>query len=156
MAIASSTDAATSIAEPVSSLLPGPAPLRVLVVDDNVDGAQALCAVLSSMGWETAAAFGGAQGLAAAAAFDPHLALIDLEMPDMNGCDVARRLRAPPAESSAWLICLTGRSHPEDRRLCMQAGFDDFFVKPLRLESLVEWVAGAARPRRREAVNALR
>lgn len=117
--------------------------LRVLVVDDNVAGAQALCAVLESMGCTTAAAFNGAQGLAMVAAFDPHLAWIDLEMPDMSGCDVARHLRADQNGSSARLICLTGRGRPEDRRLCADAGFDDFFTKPLRPESLVQVIAAA-------------
>ncbi len=117
--------------------------LRVLVVDDNVDVAEALCAFVASMGCATAAAFNGAQGLAAAAAFDPHLALIDLEMPDMSGCEVVRRLRAGPAQSSARLICLTGHDHPEDRRNCIEAGFDDFFTKPMLPESLMDAVATA-------------
>jgi CheY-like chemotaxis protein len=134
---------APSVAERDPGPLMRPASLRVLVIDDNVDGAEALCAVLSSMGCETAIAFGGAQGLAAAAAFDPDLALIDLEMPDMSGCEVARQLRAPPAHSAARLICLTGRSHPEDQRLCAEAGFDDFYTKPVWPDTLVELVVTA-------------
>jgi DNA-binding response OmpR family regulator len=117
--------------------------LRVLVVDDNVDGAEALCALLASMGCATAVAFDVAQGLATAARFDPDLALIDLEMPGMNGCDMARCLRVPQAHSSARLICLTGRGHAEDRRLCIDAGFDDFFTKPMLPETLVEVVSMA-------------
>ena len=117
--------------------------LRVLVVDDNVEGAEALCALLESMGCATAIAFDGAQGLAAADRFDPHLGFIDLEMPGMSGCDVARHLRADDARSSARLVCLTGRGQPEDRRVCMDAGFDDFFVKPMLLERLSEVVASA-------------
>lgn len=120
-----------------------PSNLRVLVVDDNVDGAEALCALLASMGCTTAVAFKGSQGLAMAGAFDPHLALIDLEMPDMSGCDVARQLRAGQVRSSVKLICLTGHGQPEDRRLCLDAGFDDFFTKPMLPERLVE-VVGAA------------
>ena len=120
-----------------------PSNLRVLVVDDNVDGAEALCALLASMGCTTAVAFKGSQGLAMAGAFDPHLALIDLEMPDMSGCDVARQLRAGRIRSSVKLICLTGHGQPEDRRLCLDAGFDDFFTKPMLPERLVE-VVGAA------------
>lgn len=119
------------------------AALRVLVVDDNVDGAEALCAVLASLGCATAVAFDGAHGLATAAAFDPHLALIDLEMPDMSGCDLARRFKAGQGGSSAWLICLTGRGQSEDRRLCMEAGFDDFFTKPMLPDSLIHVVATA-------------
>lgn len=117
--------------------------LRVLVVDDSVDGAEALCALLGSMGCATAVAFDVAQGLSIAARFDPHLALIDLEMPGMNGCDMARCLRVPPARSSAKLVCLTGRGHAEDRRLCIDAGFDDFFTKPMLPETLAEVVSMA-------------
>lgn len=82
--------------------------LRVLVVDDSRDGAETLCALLQCIGCATAVAFDGAQGLAAAAAFDPHLALIDLEMPGMSGCEVARNFRAGKPRSAPRLICLTG------------------------------------------------
>lgn len=123
---------------------PGSPPvLRVLVVDDNVDGAQALCALLSTMRCSTTVAFNGAQGLAAAAAFDPHLAFIDLEMPDMSGCDVARLLRAGPGRSDARLICLTGHGQPDDRCQCLEAGFDDFFTKPMRPDRLSQVVMAA-------------
>lgn len=120
-----------------------PQVLRVLVVDDNVDGADALCALLAAMGCSTAVAYNGTQGLAAAAAFDPHLAVIDLEMPDMSGCDVAAQLKADPARRAARLVCLTGRGQPEDRRLCIAAGFDQFFTKPMPPESLADVVAAA-------------
>lgn len=126
-----------------SSVLHSSSGLRVLVVDDNVEGAESLCALLAAMGCTTAVAFDGTQGLATAAAFHPHLALIDLEMPDMSGCDVARHLRAGPVECSACLVCLTGRGHPDDRRLCIDAGFDNFFTKPIRPDCLVAVVAAA-------------
>lgn len=130
--------------DPPEPGIPLRAALRVLVVDDNVDGAEALCAVLESMGCATAVAFDGAHGLAKAATFDPHLALIDLEMPGMNGCDVARQLRADELGRPARLVCLTGRGQPEDRRLCMAAGFDDFFTKPMRPKCLADMVAAAS------------
>lgn len=120
-----------------------PSPLRVLVVDDNVDGAELLCALLASLGCATAVAFDGRQGLALAVEFEPHLALIDLEMPDISGIEVARQLRAGPSPSSAKLVCLTGRGRPEDRRLCLAAGFDYFFTKPIFPENLTELVIGA-------------
>lgn len=134
---------------------PGTAPLRILVVDDNADGAEALCAVLTAMGCETCVAFDGAHGWVAAQAFDPGLVFLDLEMPDMSGCDLARRFRAAPVRSAARLVCLTGHGHAEDERLCMAAGFDDFFTKPIRLESLLAVVAAAnaAAPSRPNAVT---
>lgn len=117
--------------------------LRVLVVDDNVDGAQALSALLTTMGCTTAVAYDGALGLAKAVSFVPHLALIDLEMPDMSGCDLVRHLKTNRALGSVRLVCLTGRGQPEDRLLCIEAGFDDFFTKPMRPESLMKVVSAA-------------
>ena len=117
--------------------------LRVLVVDDGIDNTEALCALLVSMGCETAAAFSGAEGLAAAARFQPHLAFIDLEMPGMGGCEVVRQLRARHPACSTRLVCLTGRGQARDRRNCLDAGFDDFFTKPLAPASLAVVVAGA-------------
>jgi CheY-like chemotaxis protein len=119
------------------------ASMRVLVIDDNVDGAEALSAVLSAMGCTPAVAFDGTQGLALAASFDPHLALIDFEMPDMSGCDVARQLRSGPALHQARLVCLTGRGRPEDRQQCLEAGFDDFFTKPVLPARLLDVLAAA-------------
>lgn len=115
--------------------------LRVLVVDDNVDVAESLCAVLATMGCSTAAAFDGRQALARALEFDPHLALIDLEMPGMDGCEVARQLRAGSSPGGAWLVCLTGRGQLDDHGLCLDAGFDDFFTKPIGPDSLADLVA---------------
>jgi CheY-like chemotaxis protein len=118
--------------------------LRVLVIDDNVDNAEALCALLSMMGCLTAAAFSGAQGIVAAATFDPHVAFIDLEMPGMGGCEVARHLRSGPPAGRARLICLTGRGQPEDRHICLGSGFDEFFTKPMAPESLESVVAACS------------
>lgn len=105
--------------------------LRVLVIDDNADNAEALCVLLAALGCKAVMALDGAQGVAAAAQFDPHLVFSDLEMPRMGGCDVARQIRAHRPKSNARLICLTGRDQPDDRRMCIEAGFDDFFTKPM-------------------------
>lgn len=115
--------------------------LRVLVIDDSADNAEALCLLLRAMGCLTAVAFSGTQGIAAVAAFDPHLAFIDLEMPGMGGCEVARHLQASRPKGTARLVCLTGRGQPDDRRTCMDAGFDDFFTKPMTPGSLAKVVA---------------
>ena len=123
--------------------MPYAAQLRVLVIDDSVDSAESLSLLLVVMGCLTAVAFSGVQGLAAAARFDPHLAFIDLEMPGMGGCDVARHLRASNPKVTAKLICLTGRGEPDDRRTCMDAGFDDFFTKPMAPEHLAKLVAAS-------------
>lgn len=119
-------------------------PLRVLVIDDSVDSAEALGALLALMGCVTAVAHGGMQGLSLAARFGPHLAFIDLEMPGMGGCEVATRLRAADPQGVARLVCLTGRGHPDDRRACLGGGFDDFHTKPISPASLARLVAASS------------
>ena len=119
--------------------------MRVLVVDDSVDNVEALRAVLEVMGCATAVAFSGAEGIGEAARFNPHLAFIDLEMPGLGGCEVAQRLRAIYPKGTLRLICLTGRGRPDDLRTCLDAGFDDFFTKPMKQESLAQLVATSNR-----------
>lgn len=127
---------------PTESRAPGRnSALRVLVVDDHVDGADALCAVLQTLGCVTAVAYNGEHGLAIATLFSPDLAFIDLEMPDMSGCDVALALRATPRRSATRLICLTGHGQPQDMRLCIAAGFDGFFTKPILPHTLADVVS---------------
>jgi CheY-like chemotaxis protein len=116
-------------------------PLRVLVIDDSVDNAEMLAALLAVMGCLTAVAYTGGQGLAADLAFGPQLVFIDLEMPDMGGCEVVRQLRASHARASVRCVCLTGRGRPEDRRICLEAGFDDFYTKPLKPDMLARVLA---------------
>ena len=118
--------------------------LRVLVIDDSVDNAAALCLLLAVMGCLTAVAAGGPQGIAAAAEFDPHLVFVDFEMPGMGGCDVARHFRAKHPTGTARLVCLTGRNESDDRRTCLDAGFDDFFTKPMTSASLASILAASS------------
>ncbi len=113
------------------------------MIDDNVDNAEMLSALLRVMGCTTAVAFSGCQGLAAARTFNPQLVFVDLEMPDMGGCEVVRQLRADLNEEAARFICLTGRSQPGDRRVCLDAGFDHFFTKPLMPGTLARAVAAS-------------
>jgi CheY-like chemotaxis protein len=117
--------------------------IRVLVVDDNVDAAEALCALLEVMGCATAVGHDGPRGIAAACEFNPHLAFIDLEMPGMNGREVVRHLRAN-GMAAARLICLTGRAQAEDRRLCLEVGFDSFITKPMDAHALALELAALA------------
>ena len=86
--------------------------LRVLVIDANTANAanaEARCALLAALRCKAVMALDGAQGVAAAAQFDPHFAFSDLEIPGMGGCDVARQMRAHRPKSNARFICLTGK-----------------------------------------------
>lgn len=115
--------------------------LRVLVVDDDIDAAQSLCYLLESMGCEAIGSTDGPEGLALASRFDPHLAIIDLDMPGMEGSEMVRHLRLQDSSSLAMMVCLTGHSAPEDRQRSLAAGFDAFIVKPITQAALTEAVS---------------
>ena len=116
---------------------PAPAgPRRVLVIEDNADGRETLAALLRLGGHEVHAAENGARGLEAAARVRPHLALVDIGLPDIDGYEVARRLRHDPATRGARLVALTGYGMAEDRRRALAAGFDEHLAKPVELDAL--------------------
>lgn len=104
--------------------------LRVLVVDDNVDGAETLAALIVHMGAEVRIAGDGWQALREAAAYEPRLVLLDVGLPGIDGYETARRLRAMPG-MQARLVALTGYGSPQDRERALAAGFDDHLVKPV-------------------------
>jgi CheY-like chemotaxis protein len=103
--------------------------LRVLVVDDNEDAAQFLAIYLRMVGHEVRCALDGAQALAVAAELEPDAVVLDIGLPDMNGYEVARRLRATP-RPPRLLVALTGWGAAEDRQLAREAGFDHHLTKP--------------------------
>ena len=116
--------------------------LRVLLVDDNCDAARSLSLVLDSLGIENRTAQDGASGLILADAFRPSAAILDVGMPGMDGCEVARRLRANPVHGRTVLIALTGWGHSDDIDRCRAAGFDHHIHKPADIPALVELLNG--------------
>lgn len=108
--------------------------LRVLVVDDNVDAAELLRDALAMLGHDAAVALDGGAALAQAASFRPDVVLLDLGLPDMDGFEVARRLREDGA--TARLVALTGYGQLDDRERTRAAGFDLHLVKPVDLAGL--------------------
>jgi signal transduction histidine kinase/ActR/RegA family two-component response regulator len=108
----------------------------ILVVDDNRDAAESLAALLGLLGARTAVAFSGTEALKTADGFRPSLAILDIGMPGMDGCELARRFRADPAHSGLTLIALTGWGQPDDRVRIAQAGFDHHLLKPVDMEEL--------------------
>jgi signal transduction histidine kinase len=118
---------------------PRPAPkaaCRVLLVEDNVDGAQQLWETLALMGHEVRMVHDGAEALAAARAFRPHLVICDIGLPGLNGYEVARRLRREPGLEHVRLVALSGYALPQDRERSLEAGFDAHFAKPPSVEML--------------------
>ncbi|WP_170162373.1 hybrid sensor histidine kinase/response regulator [Caldimonas tepidiphila] len=110
--------------------------LRILVADDNRDAAESLALLLAQEGHETRVAHGGEAALQQAEAFRPDLACLDIGMPDLNGYEVAQRLRATPWGARIRLVALTGWGTEEDRRRALQAGFDAHLTKPVDLQAL--------------------
>jgi PAS domain S-box-containing protein len=115
---------------------------RLLVVDDNVDAADSLALLLRLQGHEVRVANNGPAALELAAGFRPEAVILDLGMPGMDGCEVARRLRRMPGLGKVRLAALTGWGQPEDRRRTAEAGFDQHFVKPVEPSTLEELLAG--------------
>ena len=97
--------------------------LRVLVVDDNRDGADALGLLVEALGNQVHVTYGGTQALDVAAAFRPDLMLVDLVMPDMDGCCLVMRLRQIPAFAHTKIVAITGQKDEELKSSAMQAGF---------------------------------
>ena len=118
-------------------------PQRIRIVDDNVDAANALAALLRQDDHEVAVAHSGRVGLETAEAFRPRVALIDLGMPGMNGFEVAERLRA--AHKDLLLVAVSGYSGEESRRRARDAQFDEYFIKPFDPEALEELLSRRAR-----------
>jgi CheY-like chemotaxis protein len=115
--------------------------LRVLVVDDNADAAASLAMVLESTGLSPRVARSGPQALGIAREYRPHVVLLDIGMPQMDGYEVARRLRADPgADPRPLLVAVTGWSHPRDHERCRAAGFDHHFSKPADVPAIVELI----------------
>jgi signal transduction histidine kinase len=103
---------------------------RVLVVDDNVDSAESTAAFLRLEGHEVKAVHDGLQALASLKVFDPHVVVLDIGLPGLDGYAVARQLRSRGDSSHVLLIAVTGYGHKEDRQRAAEAGFDYYFVKP--------------------------
>jgi len=109
---------------------------RVLIVDDNIDAADALALLLRISGYQTMTAHDGHEGLQASRTFEPHVVFLDIGLPGMNGYDVARRLRADEQTRAAYLVALTGWGSEEDRQRSSDAGFDLHLTKPVELQTL--------------------
>ena len=117
---------------------------RVLVVDDNEDAARSLARILSRIyGQEVRVAHDGPSALELAGEFRPEVVLLDIGMPVMDGCEVARRLRARPEFEETLLVAISGWGQEADRKRTEEAGIDRHFVKPVDPDALGDLIAGA-------------
>ena len=117
--------------------------LDILVVEDNADARATLQMLLELEGHRVRTAESGAQGIERSAA-PLDAALIDIGLPDVDGYDVARRIRTTPHGKDAYLVALTGYGQPEDRDRALAAGFDVHLVKPVDPEQLQRLLAARA------------
>lgn len=104
--------------------------VKVLVVDDNADGAATLSLLLQLAGYHVRTASDGLTALSVAEAFLPHAILLDIGLPVLDGYEVARRIRANPNLEGVLLVALTGYGQDADRERSHDVGFDHYFVKP--------------------------
>ena len=139
----------------LTSMLPSPPPAvetvrtsgkfcRVLVVDDNVDAAQSLAMLLEISGHEARMAYDGPTALAAAIDYQPDMVLLDIGLPDLDGYEVAKRIRQEPELKNIVLVAMTGYGRETDRQRSQEAGFDHHLVKPADFGKLQKILASVS------------
>jgi CheY-like chemotaxis protein len=114
---------------------------RILVVDDNVDGARSLTLLLQMRGHEVQVAHDGLAGLEAARRDRPDVVILDIGLPKMDGYQVAREVRRLPGLARVLLLAVTGYGQEEDRERARRAGFDYHLVKPVDPDVLCQLLA---------------
>jgi CheY-like chemotaxis protein len=119
--------------------------LRILVVDDNVDGAEMLAAVLGAKGYETRTAHDGPSALALTETFRPDVAFLDIGLPVMDGYELADQLRNRRGLQNTCFIAVTGYGQEADRQRTRAAGFRHHLVKPVDIQA-IEAVLAAEKP----------
>lgn len=117
------------------------ASLDLLIVDDNADAADTLSLFLSTVGHQSRVAYEGHSALKIAAEAAPHVLLLDIGLPDIDGYELARRIRALPETVNATLIALTGYGQPADHECSIAAGFDYHLTKPVDANTLLRLLA---------------
>jgi CheY-like chemotaxis protein len=115
-------------------------PLRVLIADDYPDSAESLALFLTAAGCDTQIAHDGAEALARASAWHPHVCVLDLRMPKLDGCEIARQVRKHAWARNCLLIAVTGWTAAEYRHEAGDAGFDFYFRKPVEPGELLRVV----------------
>ncbi|RYE53364.1 MAG: response regulator, partial [Sphingobacteriales bacterium] len=109
---------------------------RILVIDDNIDAAESLAMLLEMTGHITCTAHDGMAGLNIAEEFNPDIILLDIGLPNINGYEVAQRIRQQPWGKDLFLIAATGWGQDKDKELAKKAGFDKHLTKPIDFQKL--------------------
>ncbi len=117
--------------------------LRVMVVDDNRDGADAFGLLIEELGHQVHVTYGGRKALEIAVVVQPDLMFVDLLMPDVDGCTLAKRLREIPSFAPTTLLALTGQKDHKLRAAALSSGFSDLLLKPPTLKDIKTVLAAA-------------
>jgi CheY-like chemotaxis protein len=117
--------------------------VRVLVIEDNLDAADSLCAVLELCGHDASVAHSGTEGVATARVLRPDVIFCDIGLPGMDGYAVARAIRSDDGLRATRLVALTGYGLPEDLQRAAEAGFEQHITKPPTIETLEGALLGA-------------
>jgi CheY-like chemotaxis protein len=119
-------------------------PLRVLLAEDNPMNQKLVVRLLEKMGYKADLAQDGLQVLEALGNQPYDLILMDVQMPELDGLEVTRRIRAAlPEDSRPRIVAMTASALPADREACRQAGMDDYLAKPIKVEELVAILAAS-------------
>jgi len=136
--------------------MPFASQLRVLVVDDAEDCAECTALLLGLWGYGARVCYDGPAALDAARAYRPHVVLLDIEMPRMDGFEVARRLHQRPGPRHAVLVAITGHAGDACRSRAYEAGFAHYLIKPVDADDLHELLRGMeGRPHTQETTRAI-
>jgi CheY-like chemotaxis protein len=113
---------------------------RILIVDDNRDGAESLSMLFAVLGHEPIVAFAGEEAIAKFHQSAPDVVFLDIGLPDIDGYEVCRRIRILPHGTKAALIALTGWGSEDDKRKAREAGFDAHLTKPVELSQVEDFI----------------
>jgi CheY-like chemotaxis protein len=108
----------------------------ILIVDDNADAANAMKKLLTLIGYTVSLAYSGEEALEAVRIKKPKVMLLDIRMPEMDGYEVAKELRADPSHTDIALVALTGFGQDEDKQKAESAGFNHHLTKPASLNDI--------------------
>ncbi len=112
-------------------------PTRILVVDDNQDAAELLMHLLRGEGHHASVAHSACEALEVTALILPRVIFLDIGLPDMDGYELARKIRAIPEMATARIVAVTGYGQPQDKVLATAAGFDHHLVKPAEIKDVL-------------------
>jgi CheY-like chemotaxis protein len=114
-------------------------PLRILLAEDNVVNQKLALRLLQQMGYRADLASNGIEAVESVERQTYDVVLMDVQMPEMDGLEAARRITARwPPEARPRIVAMTANAMQGDREMCMAAGMDDYLTKPIRVETLVE------------------